>query len=114
MASFRLLPSANMTKPQPFTIRINTTNPYISVSPSSGVLQPGKPLALTVSVDKTKITQARLNRAVVLIRTQDGLSRHVTVHVDSQPDTALLAKDRDGVVKGEVIQKDDKWLLSLH
>ena len=112
-ASFRLLPSANMTKPQPFAIRINTTNPYISVSPSTGMLQPGKPLTLTVSVDKTKITQARLNRAVVLIRTPEGLSRHVTVHVDSQPDAALLAKDRDGVVKGKVIQKEDKWLLSF-
>ena len=112
-ASFKLIPSANMTAPLPFAIRINTTNPYISVSPSKGVLQPGKPLELTVSVDKTKITQARLNRAVVLVRTPDGLSRHVTIHVDSRPDAALLAKDREGVVKGKIIQKDDKWLLSF-
>ena len=102
-----------MTAPLSFTIRINTTNPYISVTPSTGVLQPGQPLTLMVSVDKSKIAQARHNRAVVLVRTPDGLSRHVTVHVDSQPDAALLAKDRDGVVKGEITQKDGKWLLSF-
>lgn len=112
-ASFKLLPSADMTTPLPFTIRINTTNPYISVTPSTGMLQPGQPLALTVSVDKSKITQARHNRAVVLVRTPDGLSRHVTVHVDSQPDATLLAKDREGVVKGEISKKDGKWLLSF-
>ena len=112
-ASFKLLPSADMTAPLPFTIRINTTNPYISVSPSKGVLQPGKPLELTVSVDKTKFTHARLNRAVVLVRTPDGLSRHVTVHVDSQPDAALLAKDREGVVKGKITRDGDKWLFTF-
>ena len=113
-SSFMLVPSADMTAPQPFTVRINTSNPYVSVLPSEGTLESGKPLKLKVSIDKRKITQARLNRAVVLIRTPGGLSRHVTVLFDSQQDKNLLAKDRAGVVKGGIQKiEDGKWLFTF-
>ncbi len=75
---------------------------FFKVEPESGVLAYGKPVTLTVSVNQAEITSARLNAGAFLIRLPNGLSRPVSVYVDSRGDDKLLAKDRAKVIPGNI------------
>ncbi|MBE6425645.1 MAG: right-handed parallel beta-helix repeat-containing protein [Planctomycetaceae bacterium] len=72
------------------------------VRPDSGTLQGNGSLKLTVEVRPENVRQARKNSSAFLIRTADGLSRPVSVTVDSREHAALLKKDRENAVYGVV------------
>ena len=85
-----------------FRIVRNAAGRFIRVTPETGTLAYGKPVKLTVSIDRSEITSARLNAGAFLIRLPDGFSRPVSVYADSTGDAALLAKDRANVIRGTV------------
>ncbi len=85
-----------------FRIVRNAASRFIRVTPEHGTLAYGKPVTLTVSIDRSEITSARLNAGAFLIRLPDGFSRPVSVYADSTGDAALLAKDRANVIRGTV------------
>ncbi|MBQ9501357.1 MAG: right-handed parallel beta-helix repeat-containing protein [Lentisphaeria bacterium] len=67
-----------------FVVRKNDDSTFFTVTPEAGTVEPGKPLVLTVRVNRDKLTRARLNRGAFLVRRSDGLSRPVGVVVDSR------------------------------
>ncbi|MDO4574962.1 MAG: right-handed parallel beta-helix repeat-containing protein [Planctomycetia bacterium] len=75
---------------------------FFKVTPSSGILQPGERVSLVVQACPDTITDARRNVSAFSIRTPDGLSRPVSVTVDSRDHTALVEKVRRNVVYGAV------------
>lgn len=90
-----------------FRICRNAESRHFQVEPEQGTIEYGKPVALTVSIDPEKIDTARLHSGAFLIRLPNGLSRPVSVYVDSSRDPALLARTRSGVIYGEVSPQTD-------
>ena len=86
-----------------FRIYKNDEFSFFSVTPSSGTVLPGKPLVLTVKVNKDKITQARINSGAFLIRRADGLSRPVSVSVNSRSMVHLTEKLRESALYGKPV-----------
>ena len=89
-----------------FKIVKNSEFTFFEVHPSAGVVTPGKPLELTVSILPEKFTQARINRGVFLVRTAEGLSRPVGIQVSSRSNRKLLKKDRAGAIYGKIVSQD--------
>ena len=108
-----------------FVVRKNDDFDFFTVTPAAGTVEPGKPLTLTVKVDRKNLTQARLNRGAFLIRRGDGLSRPVGVEVDSRSLAHLTAELRNKAVYGvpvpgekdtyefDVPEKDVWYLFAL-
>ncbi|MBQ7207373.1 MAG: right-handed parallel beta-helix repeat-containing protein [Lentisphaeria bacterium] len=93
-----------------FVVRKNDDFTFFTVTPEAGTVEPGKPLVLTVEVDRKNLTQARLNRGAFLIRRSDGLSRPVGVEVDSRSLTHLTAELRKKAVYGTPVPGEkDTW-----
>ena len=90
-----------------FKIYKNDEFSFFSVTPSSGTVLPGKPLVLTVKVNKDKIRQARINSGAFLIRRADGLSRPVGVSVNSRSMVYLTEKLRKQAVYGKLADKKE-------
>ena len=86
-----------------FKIYKNDEFAFFSVTPSAGTVMPGKPLVLTVKVNKDKITQARINSGAFLIRRADGLSRPVSVSVNSRSMVHLTEKLRKLALYGKLV-----------
>lgn len=80
---------------------------FFRVTPSSGTVEAGKSVRLTIEALPEKITQARLNSSAFLIRTADGFSRPVSVTVDSRPNAVLAVKDRGDAVYGKILPQKD-------
>ncbi len=89
-----------------FRIVKNTEFDFFDVQPSSGVVTPGKPLTLTVSILPEKFTQARINNGAFLIRSAEGFSRPVGIRVSSRHNKKLLAKDRAGAIYGKLVKEE--------
>ena len=90
-----------------FKIYKNDEFSFFSVTPSSGTVMPGKPLVLTVKVNKDKITQARINSGAFLIRRADGLSRPVGVSVNSRSMVHFTEELRKQAVYGKLVDKKE-------
>ncbi len=91
-----------------FRIARNEASSFIRVEPESGTLAQGKPVTLTVSIDPNGIQSARHNSGAFLIRLPNGMSRPVSVYVNTADDTSLVAKDRADVVRGSVESTEGK------
>lgn len=72
------------------------------VRPESGTIPGNASLELEVEIRPENVQQARKNSSAFLIRTADGLSRPVSVTVDSRNHSELLKRDRKDVVYGVV------------
>lgn len=70
---------------QPFTVAKDDTCGWFTVSPAAGMVRSGEKIAFTVAVDreKTAALQRRHLRAAFFVRTADGFSRPVTIHVQT-------------------------------
>ena len=90
-----------------FKIYKNDEFSFFSVTPAAGTVLPGKPLVLTVKVNKDKIRQARINNGAFLIRRADGLSRPVSVSVNSRSMVHLTEKLRKQAVHGKLVDKKE-------
>lgn len=66
--------------PLPFKVRINEAFDWLKVTPMEGTLNPGETLTFKVSIDKKAAKANRFLRGVFFIRTNDGLSRPVSVY----------------------------------
>ena len=66
--------------PLPFKVRINSDFDWLKVFPASGVLKPGEKFTFSVSIDREAAKNSRFLRGVFFIRTDDGLSRPVSVY----------------------------------
>ncbi|WP_043583589.1 right-handed parallel beta-helix repeat-containing protein [Geminisphaera colitermitum] len=77
---------------------------YFAVTPSRGVLEAGKPLTLTIDTRNTykNVKEARLHSGAFLIRTNNGLSRPVTVYFDNRADDAKVKTRRANVIYGKI------------
>lgn len=74
------------------------------MTPSRGVLEAGKPLTLTIDTRNTykNVKEARLHSGAFLIRTNNGLSRPVTVYFDNRADDAKVKTRRANVIYGKI------------
>lgn len=81
-----------------FRIVKNETTDYLSVTPSEGTIEPGKTITLHVRIDPSKLTEARMHKAVFLVRSESGLSRPVFCETDNSRNAALAAKSRKNVI----------------
>ncbi len=81
---------------------------YLSVAPSEGTIEPGKSVSLLVRIDPSKMTEARIHKAVFLVRAENGLSRPVLCVADNSRNAALAAKIRKNVIYASSVspQKD--------
>ncbi|MGE4564378.1 MAG: right-handed parallel beta-helix repeat-containing protein [Victivallaceae bacterium] len=84
---------------------------YFRVTPAAGVLVPGKPVKLTVESVYGKVTDARINSGAFLIRTASGLSRPVSVYLDSRQDVEKVKARRASAIYGKVEQTGGKCKL---
>ena len=73
------LPS-DATEPLAFQIRQNNVFDWFTVTPSIGTIAPGETVKLTVTAPPDKIFGRPVFRGAFLVRTQNGLSRPVTVY----------------------------------
>lgn len=80
---------------------------FFTVTPESGTLKPGETVTLTVRARTEGIVNARRNCSAFSVRTQTGLSRPISVTVDSCGDADLAEKDRNGAVYGEIQKEAD-------
>ena len=90
-----------------FRICRNAESRYFRVEPEQGTIEYGKPVTLTVTVEPEKIDTARLYSGAFLVRLPNGLSRPVSVYVDSSRDPELLARSRAGVIYGTVSPQEN-------
>lgn len=90
-----------------FKIYKNDEFSFFTVTPSEGTVLPGKKLVLTVRVNKKAIKQARINNGAFLIRRADGLSRPVSVSVNSRSMVHLTEKLRKQAVYGKLVDKKE-------
>ena len=109
----------SVTKPGsevPFRIVQNEAFPFLRVSPREGVVRPGTPVTLTVSIDPEQIRTALNHSAAFLVRQPDGFSRCVIVYADSRQDRALLAVDRAEAIAPESITAlgDNRWQIDFN
>ncbi len=103
-------------KPIPFTVRINRDFDWFTVSPSSGVIPAGGEVTFTVTFRKELMEDRRRYRGAFLVRTENGLSRPVSVHAttDFEPPyrpvpegaNAVYAK---GFERGSYVQASKEW-----
>lgn len=102
--AFQFVEVTAQNLPEPLAFRVVQPDgaAFFAVTPNSGTLKAGESLRLKVSVQPTAITQARRNCSAFSIRTSDGLSRPVSVTVDSRSNQRLTQKDREGAVYGKV------------
>jgi len=96
--------AATGTSRQTFRIEKTFEADWISVSPETGTVEPGKPVTLKVVPVPEKFTHARLNRTAFRIRFPGGYSRPVAVSVDTSRDLALLKENRKNVVPGRMLR----------
>lgn len=95
-------------EPLPLSIRKNDSLDYLQIEPGNALVSYGQPLVLTVSIDPTKIPQAKQNSGAFLLRTPTGLSRPISVYVDASAHRELAQRSRaQGVIPGEVTPQDD-------
>lgn len=90
-----------------FTIAQPEGADFFTVSPSSGKLKAGETLTLTVKPRPEGLRNARKNCSAFAIRTPDGLSRPVSVTVDSRSNMKLAEKDRKGAIYGKILSNRD-------
>ncbi|GEO21647.1 hypothetical protein CQA01_21810 [Cyclobacterium qasimii] len=63
-----------------FDIRQNKVSNWFKVSPSSGEINPGESIKLTVTLDEGKLRGRPLFRGAFIIKTPDGLSRPISLY----------------------------------
>ena len=97
-----------------FRVIRNEAGRFFRIVPETGLLEYGKPVTLTVTIDPGQITTARRHAGAFLVRLPDGFSRAISVYADSTGDAALLARDRAKVIYGDVSpQIDGKVMLTV-
>ena len=67
----------------PFTVVWNDDTPWIRVEPRTGVVKAGGEQRFTVTFDTAKMNDRRDYRGAFLVRTPDGLSRGVSLYVET-------------------------------
>ena len=97
-----------------FRVIRNEAGRFFRIVPETGLLEYGKPVTLTVTIDPGQITTARRHAGAFLVRLPDGFSRAISVYADSTGNAALLARDRAKVIYGDVSpQIDGKVMLTV-
>lgn len=81
-----------------FKTRKNRDFDWFDVSPGEGVLESGKELEFTVSLDPDKMPKANLYRGMLLVRLPNGYSRPVSVYADFRACPIRLARERKRIV----------------
>ena len=85
--------------------RVRTTDldhEWFEVTPAEGVIEAGKDIDFTVRFDASKLNRRRAYAAAVLVRTDDGLSRPVSLHAETDfVGPFKVEKPRDVVVYGK-------------
>ncbi len=91
-----------------FRVVKNEATDYLTVKPSSGVLNPGGSVVLKITVDPSKLNVAKKHNAAFLIRAENGLSRPVSLTMDNSRNAALVKRSRKDVVYASSVseQKD--------
>ena len=90
-----------------FKIYKNDEFSFFTVTPSAGTVVPGKKFVLKIGVNKKNIRQARINNGAFLIRRRDGLSRPVSVSVNSRSLVHLTEKLRRQAIYGKLVDKKE-------
>ncbi|MBQ7395759.1 MAG: hypothetical protein IJW08_04390 [Lentisphaeria bacterium] len=79
-----------------FKVVKNRDFDWFEVTPSAGVLKGGKELALTVKIKDGFVPKYRKYRGAFLVRFEDGLSRPVSLYLDTDF-KAVACPEKDGV-----------------
>ena len=82
-------------QPVPFAVCVNDDMPWLKVSPRTGKIPPGAGTEFTVSFDPSLMKTRRWYRGAFLVRTPEGLSRAVSVYVDTDYENPF-ACEKDG------------------
>ena len=118
----------------PFAVRKNADFPWLKVEPTEGFIPAEGALDFTVSFDTALMTDRRDYRGAFIVRTPEGLSRGVSVYVETDfvppfraerpGDVAVYAENVGAVklAKGEpaerqyafVVPKDGRYHFLLH
>jgi hypothetical protein len=80
---------------------------HFKVEPASGTLEFGKPVTLTVSSCPEAIPVPRRNTGAFAVRLSNGMSRPVSVTVDTRKNPRLLKAARAKAVYGEIKKTGD-------
>lgn len=105
--------------PQPgFTGKFRIVKPFnakcFKVEPESGTFANGKAVELTISTIPSAVTKAQRFVTAFSIRLEDGLSRPVSVAVDSRKHPQLLKEARTGAIYGTVTKTDNASILTVN
>lgn len=83
---------------QRFRIAKNDVFDWFTVTPAAGILQAGKPVLFTVTVDATKTTRRQLYKGAFLVRLENGYSRPVMVYARTSYTPPLKPRQGDAWV----------------
>ena len=86
--------------PRKYTVAVCRATDHFTVTPTSGVVNPGDVVILTVKPKKS--SAARLNSGALIFRLDDGWSIPVSVYVDARRDDVLAKQALKGMVKGKI------------
>ena len=97
--------------PRKYVVAVCRATDHFKVTPSSGVVNPGESVMLTVVPEKVK--EARLHSGAFIFRLEDGWSVPVSVYVDARKDKVLAKKDLFGMIKGSITKEGTKHTMTF-
>lgn len=96
-----------------FKMVLTSETDYLQITPTEGDLKSGQDVQITVSILPDKIKQARMNHTTILVRMENGMSRPVSVYVDSRQDMKKVKNDRKNVIFGNITQETDLYSITF-
>ena len=97
--------------PRKYVVAVCRATDHFKVTPSSGVVNPGESVMLTVVPEKVK--EARLHSGAFIFRLEDGWSVPVSVYVDARKDKVLAKKALFGMIKGSITKEGTKHTMTF-
>ena len=94
-----------------YKVMVCEATDHFAVSPSTGTLEPGMSVTLTVTPQRSRA--ARLNSGAFVFRLEDGSSIPVSVYVDARKDAALVRKTLEKLIPGTITGNGSDFLMDF-
>ena len=94
-----------------YKVMVCKATEHFSVSPSAGMLSPGKRVTLTVTPRRNRM--ARLDSGAFVFRLEDGNSIPVSVYVDARKDALLVKTELEKLIPGKISRNDSEFLMDF-
>ena len=96
-----------------FRIVQTSKTEYLKITPSEGEIKYGQDIKVTVTIMPEKIRQARMSNTAILVRMENGLSRPVSVYVDSRRDMEKVKNDRKDAIFGNITIEENNCSITF-